>query len=150
MANGLLVLHSLALHKKKTPRARGGQRWRPDSSCWSWRRLTWPRKRAQSESVLTAQTKAHLRPSAGTLPEHWPELRLWHGLCVQQKTPSGVAAPPITTTAKAVYYNPLRGFSNFNPIFDSFVKPKPNTRLPCRDRPLPTSSSLTFLTVSQM
>eukprot|EP00962_Isochrysis_galbana_P025159 scaffold7730_cov110-Isochrysis_galbana.AAC.13 len=80
----------------------------------------------------------------------WPELRLWHGLCVQQKTPSGVAAPPITTTAKAVYYNPLRGFSNFNSIFDSFVKRKPNTRLPCRDRPLPTSYSLTFFTVSQM
>eukprot|EP00962_Isochrysis_galbana_P030843 scaffold10025_cov119-Isochrysis_galbana.AAC.11 len=68
----------------------------------------------------------------------------------QQKTPSGVAAPPITTTAKAVYYNPLRGLSNFNLIFDSFVKPKPNTRLPCKDRPLPTSYSLTHLTVSQM
>eukprot|EP00962_Isochrysis_galbana_P061082 scaffold36274_cov125-Isochrysis_galbana.AAC.12 len=30
------------------------------------------------------------------------------------KTPSGVAAPPNTTTASAVHYNTLRGFSNFN------------------------------------
>eukprot|EP00962_Isochrysis_galbana_P030497 scaffold9899_cov122-Isochrysis_galbana.AAC.7 len=42
----------------KTPRARGGQRWRPDSSCWSWRRSKWPRKRARNEFALTAQTKA--------------------------------------------------------------------------------------------
>eukprot|EP00962_Isochrysis_galbana_P026364 scaffold8165_cov116-Isochrysis_galbana.AAC.8 len=30
----------------------------------------------------------------------------------QQKTPSGVAAPPITTTAKAVHYNPSRGLGS--------------------------------------
>eukprot|EP00962_Isochrysis_galbana_P037410 scaffold13060_cov119-Isochrysis_galbana.AAC.3 len=47
--------------KNKTPRARGGQRWRPDSSCWSWRRSKWPRTRARSEFALTTQTKAQLR-----------------------------------------------------------------------------------------
>eukprot|EP00962_Isochrysis_galbana_P001876 scaffold483_cov107-Isochrysis_galbana.AAC.10 len=47
--------------KNKTPRARGGQRWRPDSSSWSWRRSTWPRKKARSESALTAQTRAQRR-----------------------------------------------------------------------------------------
>eukprot|EP00962_Isochrysis_galbana_P062163 scaffold52274_cov309-Isochrysis_galbana.AAC.1 len=47
--------------KNKTPRARGGQRWRPDSSCWSWRRWIWPRKKARSQSALTAQMRAQHR-----------------------------------------------------------------------------------------
>eukprot|EP00962_Isochrysis_galbana_P007120 scaffold1916_cov123-Isochrysis_galbana.AAC.3 len=51
----------IVIVEKKTPRARGGQRWRPDSSCWSWRRSKWPRKRARSEFALTAQTKAQPR-----------------------------------------------------------------------------------------
>eukprot|EP00962_Isochrysis_galbana_P019136 scaffold5571_cov142-Isochrysis_galbana.AAC.9 len=38
------------------------------------------------------------------------------------RTPLGAAAPSLTITAKAVHYNTLRGFSNFNPIPDSFVK----------------------------
>jgi len=71
-------------------------------------------------------------------------------LCVQQKTPSGVAAPPNTTTAKAVHYNPFRGFPNFDLILDSFVKLKSNSQLLCSDRPLPTSFSPTLFTVSQM
>eukprot|EP00962_Isochrysis_galbana_P023193 scaffold6969_cov122-Isochrysis_galbana.AAC.4 len=53
--------HSGNLKEGTSPEARGGQRWRPDSSCWSWRRSIWPRKRAQSESALTAQTKAQPR-----------------------------------------------------------------------------------------
>eukprot|EP00962_Isochrysis_galbana_P034748 scaffold11822_cov120-Isochrysis_galbana.AAC.5 len=39
----------------------------------------------------------------------------------QHKTPSGVAAPPITITAKAVHYKPFRGLSNFSPILNSFM-----------------------------
>eukprot|EP00962_Isochrysis_galbana_P043056 scaffold16271_cov132-Isochrysis_galbana.AAC.5 len=59
--------------KNKTPRAREGQRWRPDSSCWSWRRSTWPRIRAQSASALTAQMKAQHRHRCDCHPERPPD-----------------------------------------------------------------------------
>eukprot|EP00962_Isochrysis_galbana_P028983 scaffold9217_cov119-Isochrysis_galbana.AAC.3 len=41
---------------------------------------------------------------------------------IASKTPSGVAAPPVTTTAQAVHYNTRRGSSNPSRISDSFVK----------------------------
>eukprot|EP00962_Isochrysis_galbana_P021720 scaffold6416_cov113-Isochrysis_galbana.AAC.4 len=47
--------------ENKTPRARGGRQWRPDSSCWSWRRSKWPRRKAPSVSELTARTRVHCR-----------------------------------------------------------------------------------------
>eukprot|EP00962_Isochrysis_galbana_P041705 scaffold15389_cov131-Isochrysis_galbana.AAC.2 len=64
----------------------------------------------------------------------------------QQKTPSGVAAPPNTITAKAVHYNPFRGFPNFKPILDMpclyqgiwvGVRPYPLQDLACRSQPGP-------------
>jgi len=71
---------------------------------------------------------------------------------VQQKTPSGVAAPPITITAKAVYYNPFRGFPNFKPISHSFVKLKTLSQTLRRPIPLSLILSITLLllTVPQM
>eukprot|EP00962_Isochrysis_galbana_P010069 scaffold2795_cov106-Isochrysis_galbana.AAC.1 len=39
--------------------------------------------------------------AAGALPVHWPELRLLAWVVSAAKTPLGVAAPPITTTAKS-------------------------------------------------
>eukprot|EP00962_Isochrysis_galbana_P052893 scaffold24360_cov135-Isochrysis_galbana.AAC.1 len=41
--------------------ARGGQQWRPDSSFWSWRWWTWPRRRAQNVSALTARKTAQCK-----------------------------------------------------------------------------------------
>eukprot|EP00962_Isochrysis_galbana_P045072 scaffold17657_cov131-Isochrysis_galbana.AAC.1 len=49
------------LDEKKTPRTHGGHQWRPDSSCWSWRRSIWPRRKARNLSALTAQMKAQCR-----------------------------------------------------------------------------------------
>mmetsp|Transcript_29766 Transcript_29766/g.94797 ORF Transcript_29766/g.94797 Transcript_29766/m.94797 type:complete len:206 (-) Transcript_29766:576-1193(-) len=64
-----LHLYYPLFQKNKTPRARGGQRWRPDSSCWSWRRLTRPRRKAPNGSALTAPTRAQRRwfPQASIL-----------------------------------------------------------------------------------
>eukprot|EP00962_Isochrysis_galbana_P029252 scaffold9334_cov122-Isochrysis_galbana.AAC.6 len=56
------------------------------------------------------------------LPDLQPELRLQTRAVSAAKTPSGVAAPPITISASAVHYNTLRGFSIFSSISDSFVK----------------------------
>jgi len=47
--------------KKKTPRARGGSQWRLASSCWSWRRLTRPRRKTLNVSALTARTRVQRR-----------------------------------------------------------------------------------------
>eukprot|EP00962_Isochrysis_galbana_P007963 scaffold2172_cov130-Isochrysis_galbana.AAC.6 len=62
-SGGLWMSFNWERRRNKTPRARGGggQQWRPDSSCWSWKRSTWPRKKARNESALTAQTKAQCR-----------------------------------------------------------------------------------------
>eukprot|EP00962_Isochrysis_galbana_P046398 scaffold18667_cov119-Isochrysis_galbana.AAC.2 len=92
---------------EKTPRARGGSQWRLASSCWSWRRLTRPRRKAPNVSALTARARARRRYDCtperppGTspgmactwlpVPDHLPEpeLRLWHGKRVQQPTRCG-------------------------------------------------------------
>eukprot|EP00962_Isochrysis_galbana_P040233 scaffold14553_cov120-Isochrysis_galbana.AAC.10 len=46
---------------RKTLRARGGPQWRPDSSFWSWRRWTWPRRNAKNVSALIAQRTLQCR-----------------------------------------------------------------------------------------
>eukprot|EP00962_Isochrysis_galbana_P019387 scaffold5654_cov119-Isochrysis_galbana.AAC.2 len=71
--------------KNKTPRARGGKQWRPDSSCWSWRRRrsTWPRRRALNVSALTALKTAQ---DAGTIAR--PSDRLHHPPGTAQRTAS--------------------------------------------------------------
>eukprot|EP00962_Isochrysis_galbana_P061686 scaffold42201_cov281-Isochrysis_galbana.AAC.1 len=59
--------------------------------------------------------------TAGSRPDHCPELRLMAREVSAAKTPSGVAAPPFTITASAVHYNTLRGFPISNWISESFM-----------------------------
>eukprot|EP00962_Isochrysis_galbana_P028420 scaffold8982_cov125-Isochrysis_galbana.AAC.2 len=51
--------------------------------------------------------------TAGALPVHWPELRLLAWVVSAAKTPLGVAAPPITTTAKSCPLQHPSGFGAF-------------------------------------
>jgi len=53
--------------------------------------------------------------TAGALPVHWPELRLLAWVVSAAKTPLGVAAPPITTTAKSCPLQHPPGFFKFQP-----------------------------------
>eukprot|EP00962_Isochrysis_galbana_P044863 scaffold17506_cov132-Isochrysis_galbana.AAC.2 len=55
--------------------------------------------------------------TAGVLPVYWPELRLmaWVVSVSAAKTPLGVAAPPITTTAKSCPLQHPPGSFKFQP-----------------------------------
>eukprot|EP00962_Isochrysis_galbana_P013072 scaffold3738_cov129-Isochrysis_galbana.AAC.2 len=41
--------------KRNSASAWRAEQCRPDNSCWSWRRSTWPRRKARKESALIAQ-----------------------------------------------------------------------------------------------
>eukprot|EP00962_Isochrysis_galbana_P026891 scaffold8400_cov116-Isochrysis_galbana.AAC.5 len=117
--------------QKKQLRARvEGSRWRPSSFGWSPLRRLWPRTKVLRVPALTAPTRAHHRydfaparyPSpepaqrtAGVLPVYWPEFRLLAWVVSAAKTPLGVAAPPITTTAKGCPLQHPPGFFKFQP-----------------------------------
>eukprot|EP00962_Isochrysis_galbana_P008548 scaffold2380_cov102-Isochrysis_galbana.AAC.1 len=141
-------------------------------SCWSWRRSKWPRKKARSESALTAQTKAQHRcdcppersPASppGLAPCH---ALCWHSLSTGQSSGSGTGSecskrhlrasqhPPILSQQKLSTTTPLGVFQilpNFNPILDSFVKLKTLTQTSCRPIPLPLLFSFTLHSVPQM
>eukprot|EP00962_Isochrysis_galbana_P047915 scaffold19801_cov101-Isochrysis_galbana.AAC.2 len=50
---------------------------------------------------VVSTDESSLQRTAGALPVHQPELRLLAWVVSAAKTPLGVAAPPITTTAKS-------------------------------------------------
>eukprot|EP00962_Isochrysis_galbana_P029251 scaffold9334_cov122-Isochrysis_galbana.AAC.5 len=56
---GYPLQHPLGVSKfrleKNSASAWRAATWRPDSSCWSWRMSTWPRRKARKESALIAQ-----------------------------------------------------------------------------------------------
>eukprot|EP00962_Isochrysis_galbana_P055630 scaffold27403_cov110-Isochrysis_galbana.AAC.3 len=81
-----------------------------------------------------------------SLPEHWPELWLLAWVVSAAKTPSGVAAPPNTTTAQAVHYKTPRGFPNSSRISDSFVKFKLLSQTADRTHYTSTTVQLTIIT----
>eukprot|EP00962_Isochrysis_galbana_P023271 scaffold7011_cov112-Isochrysis_galbana.AAC.1 len=77
-------------------------------------------------------------------------VEVWLHAVRSHRNPPGLIAQTNTITAKAVHYNPLRGFPNFKPILDSFVKLKTISLTSCRSIPLPLFFSSILLTVPQM
>eukprot|EP00962_Isochrysis_galbana_P012828 scaffold3639_cov141-Isochrysis_galbana.AAC.14 len=127
---GLDCVHYL---RKTQLRARvEGSRWRPSSFGWSPLRWFWPRTKVLRVPASTALKRAHhgydfsparrpvARPepaqrTAGVLPVYLPELRLLAWVVSAAKTPLGVAAPPITTTAKSCPLQHPPGSFKFQP-----------------------------------
>eukprot|EP00962_Isochrysis_galbana_P015616 scaffold4490_cov130-Isochrysis_galbana.AAC.4 len=115
-----------------------GSRWRPSSFGWSPLRWFWPRTKVLRVPASTASKRAHYRyefaparrpvarpepaqRTAGALPVYLPELRLLAWVVSAAKTPLGVAAPPITTTAKSCPLQHPPGSFKFQPN-PSFIR----------------------------